>query len=57
MTPAELAVWLMSHGWTTTTYTGEIIAEHPTRGRRRWTPRTTADRIGGSDYWHVQRIR
>ncbi len=57
MTIDELAVWLMAHGWTTTTYTGEIIAVHPERGRRRYTLRSTEGTLVGAEYWHVERLR
>lgn len=59
MTLTELAVWLMSHGWTTTQYTDEVIAEHPERGRRRYTIRTSQGKLVGDErqYLHVEKLR
>lgn len=59
MTADELAVWLMAHGWTTTVYTGEVVAEHPERGERRYTLTTTPGRLVGDErsYWRVERPR
>jgi hypothetical protein len=59
MTAEELAVWLMAHDWTTVTYTDEIIADHPDRGRRRYTRVRAVSLLcpEGVEYWRVERVR
>lgn len=59
MNAEQLAAWLIEHGWAVESVElSEVIAEHPERGRRRFTMRITQGKlVGDTDpYWHIEKL-